>query len=208
MNIRAEKIYKNAPADSTVMLREMSFELREGEHVLVTGPSGSGKTTLLFLLSGLLLPTGGELFYYKNDSPEVRLSSKDVLRDGAVSMMFQENRLLPELTQVRNIQVVLPKNEARDEERIRAHLRKLLPEQLLRKPVAELSGGEKRRTALVRAVVAAKNILLLDEPFTGLDEKAMEAAIRYIEEETRGKTLLLTDHEGAHFSGWRQIVCK
>ncbi len=208
MNIRAEKIYKNAPADSTVMLREMSFELREGEHVLVTGPSGSGKTTLLFLLSGLLLPTGGELFYYKNDSPEVRLSSKDVLRDGAVSMMFQENRLLPELTPVRNIQVVLPKNEARDEERIRAHLRKLLPEQLLRKPVAELSGGEKRRTALVRAVVAAKNILLLDEPFTGLDEKAMEAAIRYIEEETRGKTLLLTDHEGAHFSGWRQIVCK
>ncbi len=187
------------------MLRPISFEVGAGEHVLVTGASGSGKTTLLSLIAGLSEPTGGTVTLTGEEG--------DPENTGVCSMLFQENRLLPELSAVRNIQVVLPKhyagrgNESREplEKVIRDHLGRLLPGVSRDKPAAELSGGEKRRVALVRAVLAPGEVLLLDEPFTGLDDASIRNVKEYIRQETEGRTVLLTDHEGVHFPDWRKI---
>ena len=244
MKIHADKLYKRVEitdgSEGAYMLRPVSFDIEQGEHVLVTGASGSGKTTLLSLIAGLQKPTGGTLSL----SVDGGMSEKAPERtsgDNRVSMMFQENRLLNELSAVRNIQVILPKHfrrtydvsmidgsgkktgdggrsdssvnhsepEAREsvEALIRRHLENVLPGVSLDKQVSELSGGERRRVALVRAILAPGEVLLLDEPFTGLDEAAMQTVKEYIEKETVGRTVLLTDHEGTHFPEWRKIEC-
>ena len=208
MRILAEQLYKCAAGPEghagAYMLHPISFNIASGEHVVITGASGSGKTTLLRLVAGLLEPTGGTLTMTEG-SERAAASRPAVL----VSMLFQENRLLEKLSAVQNIRVILPKENGRaaDETRIREHLAKLLPGADPDKPVSELSGGEKRRVALVRAVLAPAEVLLLDEPFTGLDETAVQTVREYIEEETVGRTVMLTDHEGMHFPAWRRIPC-
>ena len=209
MKIHADKLYKRVEitdgSEGAYMLRPVSFDIEQGEHVLVTGASGSGKTTLLSLIAGLQKPTGGTLSL----SVDGGMSEKAPERtsgDNRVSMMFQENRLLNELSAVRNIQVILPKHYRRTYD-VRRHLERVLPGVSLDKPVSELSGGERRRVALVRAILAPGEVLLLDEPFTGLDEAAMQTVKEYIEKETVGRTVLLTDHEGTHFPEWRKIEC-
>ena len=208
MTIHADQLYKCTKTVDGVekyMLRPISFEVGAGEHVLVTGASGSGKTTLLSLIAGLSKPTGGTVTLTGEEG--------DPENKGVCSMLFQENRLLPELSAVRNIQVVLPKhyagrrNESREplEKVIWDHLGRLLPGVSRDKPAAELSGGEKRRVALVRAVLAPGEVLLLDEPFTGLDDASIRNVKEYIRQETEGRTVLLTDHEGVHFPDWRKI---
>lgn len=208
MRILADQLYK-CTADpggnaGAYMLRPISFDIASGEHVLVTGASGSGKTTLLRLVAGLLEPTGGTLTV-----TEASVRTPASPSDLPISMMFQENRLLNELSAVQNIRVILPKEKGRaaEDTRIREHLAKLMPGADPDKPVSELSGGEKRRVALVRAVLAPAQLLLLDEPFTGLDETAVQTVRDYIERETEGRTVLLTDHEGTHFPAWRRIWC-
>ena len=256
MKIHADKLYKRVEttdgSEGAYMLRLISFEIGQGEHVLVTGASGSGKTTLLSLIAGLQKPTGGTLSLAVDGGASEKVSEKASEKvsektsekasgDNRVSMMFQENRLLNELSAVRNIQVILPKHfrrtydvsmidgsgkktgdggrsdssvnhsepEAREsvEALIRRHLENVLPGVSLDKPVSELSGGERRRVALVRAILAPGEVLLLDEPFTGLDEAATQTVKEYIERETAGRTVLLTDHEGTHFPEWRKIEC-
>ena len=239
MKIHADKLYKRVEttdgSEGAFMLRPISFEIERGEHILVTGASGSGKTTLLSLIAGLLKPTGGALTQAADGG-----SSEKTPGDIRVSVMFQENRLLNELSAVRNIQVILPKHFRRAydvrmidgsgsmtgdrgrsnpsgsemtetpesvEALIRRHLERVLPGVSLDKPVSELSGGERRRVALVRAILAPGEVLLLDEPFTGLDEAATQTVKDYIEKETVGRTVLLTDHEGMHFPEWRKIEC-
>ena len=216
MKIHADKLYKRVEtmdgSEGAYMLRPISFEIEQGEHVLVTGASGSGKTTLLSLIAGLQKPTGGELTHMVDGGASEKAPS-----DSRVSMMFQENRLLNELSAVRNIQVILPKHFKKTDDKaetpgsvealIRRHLERVLPGVSRDNPVSELSGGERRRVALVRAILAPGEVLLLDEPFTGLDEAATQTVKDYIEIETVGRTVLLTDHEGTHFSEWRKMNC-
>ena len=247
MKIHADKLYKRVEttdgSEGAYMLRLISFEIGQGEHILVTGASGSGKTTLLSLIAGLQKPTGGTLSLAVDGGMSEKAPER-MSGDNRVSMMFQENRLLNELSAVRNIQVILPKHFRRTydvsmidgsgkktgdggrsdlsinpsesetmeaaksvEALIRRHLENVLPGVSLDKPVSELSGGERRRVALVRAILAPGEVLLLDEPFTGLDEAATQTVKEYIEKETVGRTVLLTDHEGTHFPEWRKITC-
>ena len=89
-----------------------------------------------------------------------------------------------------------------------SELRRLLPEDRLHIPVCELSGGEKRRTAIVRAMCHAADAYLLDEPFTGLDEDMKQKAMEYIQEKTSGKTLIITAHEEWQYDKGRKIEIK
>jgi len=121
----------------------------------ITGPSGCGKSTLLRLLAGLEKPTGGRI----SGVPE------------RPALMFQENRLLPWLTAEQNVAAVLPKHARADAigwlERVEtAELSQSLP--------GEMSGGQCRRVSLARALAYGGGILLLDEPFTGLDPALTE----------------------------------
>lgn len=141
---------------------------------LLTGPSGAGKTTLLRLVAGLEKPDAGEI----SIPPGLKLR-----------MVFQEDRLLAHLTLLQNVML-----EKGKEERARRLLEALdLAEEMNSLPAA-LSGGMKRRTALARALCAEPDILLLDEPFNGLDEALRQRTAALIFREMQGKCVLCATH--------------
>lgn len=163
------------------VLDSVSLTVRENEIVCLTGVSGVGKTTLLLLLAGLMKPDAGEIF----GTSEKR-----------ISMMFQENRLLPWADAQTNVLAVLDRKKA-------ARLKPVLKDEFFAvglsdyegKPVARLSGGMQRRVALVRAMCAESDLVLLDEPFTGLDAKSKERAIKYILSKKEDRSIVLTSHD-------------
>ncbi|MBO4884828.1 MAG: ABC transporter ATP-binding protein [Clostridia bacterium] len=166
--------------DGKAVLSGLSFELPDSGVVAVAGRSGSGKTTLLNILMGLLPPDAGRI---------------DGLAGRRVTAVFQENRLLESWSAMKNIRLVCPR--AVTDAEIRAHLAEvgLAGEE---KTVARaLSGGMKRRVALVRAVIAPGDVLILDEPFKGLDEATREAAIRYVLRHASNRLILLVTHDRA-----------
>ena len=152
-------------------------------------PSGWGKTTLLRILMGLETPTAGR-----------------VQGAGRVSAVFQEDRLCPQLTAVQNVLLVLP--DDRQEAAIRQDFARLgLDEAALALPARKLSGGQKRRTALLRALWAPGDTLLLDEPFTGMDSDTMKKAAALLKERRGERAVLLATHdrEAIRELGWRVI---
>ena len=160
---------------STVLFRNLTFTV-DGPAVL-WAPSGWGKTTLLRILMGLETPTAGR-----------------VQGAGRVSAVFQEDRLCPQLTAVQNVLLVLP--DDRQEAAIRQDFARLgLDEAALALPARKLSGGQKRRTALLRALWAPGDTLLLDEPFTGMDPDTLQRAAALLRQRCASKPVLLATHD-------------
>ena len=156
MEIRAEKLCK--AYHGTPVLQNVTFTAREGV-TCVMAPSGTGKTTLLRLLLGLEKPDSGSLTHCR------------------WSAVFQEDRLCEDYSAGKNVEMVLGNAES-----AAAALLKVLPAESLQKPCRELSGGMKRRVALVRAMEAKSKVILLDEPFTGMDAETRRQAEEYIRE--------------------------
>ena len=153
-----------------------THEFAEGKRTVILGRSGCGKTTLLSLLMGLQSPDGGK-----------------VVRDGKISAVFQENRLCENLTVSSNIRIVTGKRLSKTQ--IAEELAAVGLENCENKPARELSGGMKRRTALLRALLAEYDVLFADEPFKGLDAETKRDVIRYFKEKTVGKTVVLVTHD-------------
>lgn len=144
------------------LFRDLSLTLILGERLAVMGPSGRGKTTLLRLMAGLEQPETGTV--------------TGIPKEG-VSMVFQENRLVPGLTVLQNLSLVAPRA---GREELLELLRPLgLGEEGDSYP-GSLSGGMARRAAIARAAALGSPLVLLDEPFTGLDEAARQAAADFI----------------------------
>lgn len=179
------------------VLRDFSLSMEAGQHYILMAPSGTGKTTLLKILTGLETMDRGEIA----GMPE------------HIGMVFQEDRLCEEYDAVCNIMLgmngragerleseMLDRSGHRRRRRdaitawIRQEALQVLPEVCLTKPVSELSGGMRRRVALLRAVLADGEILILDEPFAGLDEENRIRCAAYILDRLCGRTLLVTTH--------------
>ena len=162
----------------------------EGPAVL-WAPSGWGKTTLLRILMGLDMPTAGR-----------------VRGVGRAAAVFQEDRLCPQLTALQNVTLVLPGSEKQYREQIEADFQRLgMDAAALALPAARLSGGQKRRTALLRALWAPSDTLLLDEPFTGMDPDTLAAAAALLRTRCGTEPVLLATHdrEAIRLLGWPVI---
>lgn len=167
--------------DGRMVIEHFSAELQEGGKYLITAPSGAGKTTLLRLILGLEKPDAGEVDF---QGQEPRFG-----------VCFQEDRLFPSFSAVQNVVSVHSFLKGADgEARARSMLAEILPAEELSKSVSELSGGMKRRVSLVRAMMSDGNILILDEPFTGLDDETRRRAIHFLEKHRGDRTLILTSH--------------
>lgn len=175
--------------DGREVLREIDWEIEPDCPVAVLGNSGSGKTTLLNLLTGLIKPDKGSI-----------TGTKGLL----ASMVFQEDRLLPWLTARQNIDVVAQKGRTRSEELLTA----LELSQDGDKYPEELSGGMKRRVAVARALNFESGLLLLDEPFKGLDRDLKQKAMELVASRLKGRCFVLVthDHEEADFLSERQYT--
>lgn len=147
--------------------------------VILWAPSGWGKTTLLRILMGLEVPTSGT-----------------VTGVGKVGAVFQEDRLCPQLSAIQNVELVLPEGKTKYREQIHNDFLQIgLDEAALSLPARKLSGGQKRRAALLRALWAESDTLLLDEPFTGMDPETLQKAAGLIRERGGGKNVLLATHD-------------
>jgi len=161
------------------VLANLSVTFPGGEVTCIEGPSGCGKTTLLRLIAGLERPDGGTL----EGVPERK------------AFVFQEDRLCEDFSAVSNVRLASGPSMSRAE--IRKRLREIGLEESLSRPVREYSGGMKRRVAIVRAVSGEGDLLLLDEPFKGLDEDLRTRVMDFVKRYSEGKTILCVTHDGA-----------
>lgn len=155
-----------------VILRDVSLTIPAGRAVCFTAPSGTGKTTLLRLFAGLEVPQSG------------------CVRSKAArtAVVFQEDRLLPWLTVEQNVAAVCPNED------VLPYLQAVELANARDKYPARLSGGMRRRVALARALAFDGDVLLLDEPFTGLDGNLRERVAAAIRNRFDGRTIVLITH--------------
>ena len=193
-----------------VVLRDLSITFAPGGIYVIRGASGSGKTTLLRILAGLEQPDEGEVIREKREAPESletserlesmeSLESRKILKTrkadapGPVGMVFQESRLLSDLSAIRNVAYGV--RGKIDQVQLRAQLREVLPEADLTLPVHQYSGGMRRRVEMVRAVFPGNGLLLLDEPFAGLDVENKKRTISYLLSRRKQATVICTSHD-------------
>ena len=160
--------------DDNEVLKNVNITLEDSSIYCLMGASGIGKTTLLRILMGLERADSG------------CISGIDTKN---ISCMFQEDRLIPDLSAIDNVRIVLRRKNNRDE--IRNNLLSILPDDSLDLPVSSLSGGMKRRVALARALSYPGKLIILDEPFTGLDKDTKLNVIDYILKMRNNRTLLI-----------------
>lgn len=158
------------------ILRDFNLKVENGQCICLKGHSGCGKTTVLRLVAGLEIPSAGEIITSKNPA-----------------VVFQEDRLISSLSLKKNVLLPLEKENYE-------FAMKLINEaglgDSLNKRVSELSGGMKRRAAIVRAVAFGGDALILDEPFNGIDADTREIMAKMIKREflDKGKPVLMVSH--------------
>lgn len=161
--------------DGKTVLRDVSFTVNKGECVALTGASGTGKTTLLRIIAGLEKPDSGTVYVPENMKK---------------TYVFQENRLLENKSVLENILAVAP-----DREKALYFLRRCFLFDDIDKKAGTLSGGMKRRLAIVRALSFGGDIYYLDEPLRELDGETLKKTAQVIKEEISGKTAVLITHD-------------
>lgn len=158
------------------VLENISFNLNESERICIYGKSGIGKTTLLRIIAGLEKADSGKITFV-----------------GKVSMVFQEDRLLENTDVYTNLYCVL--GSRFDKAEADMHLKEVGLEGAGNKIVSELSGGMKRRVAIVRCMMKSSEIILLDEPFKGLDTILKDNIIRYVVKYLNGRAVIMVTHD-------------
>lgn len=188
--------------EEVVAVNDFTFEIPDGKLIGLLGPSGCGKSTTLYMISGLLAPTSGQIFFGEDDVTQLTPENR------GVGLVFQNYALYPHMTVKQNILFPLQnfKGEARlsKEEMLERAFQaaKLVQiDELLERKPNELSGGQQQRVAIARALVKMPRVLLLDEPLSNLDARLRlqtREEIRRIQRETKITTVFVThDQEEA-----------
>lgn len=194
-----QKIYTTRLGGSKVQaLKNVSFTVEEGEFVAIMGESGSGKTTLLNILAALDQPTGGQVMLNGRNLANIREAQLAAFRRENLGFVFQDFNLLDTFSLKDNILLPLvlaarPYSEM--ESRLLPLARKLGIETLLEKYPYEVSGGQKQRAAVARALITHPQLVLADEPTGALDSKAAGELLRLFEAVNRdGQTIVMVTH--------------
>ncbi len=194
-----KKVYTTRFGGNKVQaLSDVNFTVEEGEYVSIMGESGSGKTTLLNILAALDKPTGGEVLLRGVDITTIRESQISAFRRDNLGFVFQDFNLLDTFSLQDNILlplVLAGVSYAEMSSRLKPIAARLGIAALLKKYPYEVSGGEKQRAAVARALITAPQLILADEPTGSLDSRATDALLRLFEEINReGQTILMVTH--------------
>jgi lipoprotein-releasing system ATP-binding protein len=191
------------PRGPLPILSEVTLSLAQGDAISIIGPSGTGKSTLLYILGALEPPTSGEVML--DGRNPFALSDKDVsaFRNQEVGFVFQDHCLLPQCTVLENVLIpTMVGDKANLEPRARQLLDQVgLSHRLDHRP-AELSGGEKQRVSIARAMIRGPKLLLCDEPTGNLDRHtAAQVADLLLELNRASKTILIVVTHSAELAG-------
>ena len=194
-----KKIYTTRFGGSQVeALRNVSFSVEPGEYVAIMGESGSGKTTLLNILAGLDRPTAGRVYLKGNDLARVKEKEMAAFRRQNLGFVFQDFNLLDTFSLRDNIflpLVLSGKKYPEMERRLEPVAAKLGIADILEKYPYEVSGGQKQRTAVARALITGPKLILADEPTGALDSRSTDGLLKVFNEINRdGQTILMVTH--------------
>lgn len=194
-----KKVYTTRFGGNQVQaLSNVSFSVEDGEYVAIMGESGSGKTTLLNIVASFDKPTSGEIILKGKDIVAIKESEISAFRRDNLGFVFQDFNLLDTFSIKDNIFLPLVlSGKAYDEmeKRLSPILEKLRIQDILLKYPYEVSGGEKQRAAIARALITEPQLILADEPTGALDSKATHQLLKLFSEINReGQTILMVTH--------------
>ncbi|MBC8573530.1 ABC transporter ATP-binding protein [Jingyaoa shaoxingensis] len=194
-----KKVYKTRMGGEEITaLRDVHFSVEKGEFVAIMGESGSGKTTLLNILASLDTPTVGKVLVGGKDYSTLKDDERAIFRRTNLGFIFQDFNLLDNFTIEDNIRlplVLAGENHKTMDQKVVPMARSLGIDQLLKKYPYEVSGGQKQRTAVARALITRPSILLADEPTGALDSRSTTNLLQQLCEINRsGQTILMVTH--------------
>ena len=197
-----------------------SLQINQGERIFINGSSGCGKSSLLNVLSGIALPQRGQLSVLDHDLTRMNASERDHFRAHHIGYIFQMFNLIPYLSVLENIllsclfsdkrkQKILKQNNSLEDEALRLleHL-EMASNDMLYKPVTELSTGQQQRVAVARALMGSPELIIADEPTSSLDEARRKAFIDLLfrECESSNSTLIFVSHDSSLQEPFDRII--
>ena len=189
--IRLTGLSKQFENETAIHYRDYVFE--DGKSYLLLGASGCGKSTLLNLIAGILTPDTGEIEIDGRNMAGLHQTQKDMFRIRNIGYIFQDFKLIEDMTVMDNIEIL--RLEGVNTSEAENLLRKLGMYEKRNKKIRHLSGGEKQRAAIVRALVKKPDIILADEPTGNLNFAIGEQVVRELTESAKGKTLIVVTHD-------------
>ena len=207
--VEAESLKFRWRPELPLVLDVSKISVSKGESVFIYGPSGSGKSTLLNLLGGVLQTAEGNLHVLGQNFSKLSAKDRDHLRGDQMGFIFQQFNLMPYLSVIENILLPIRFSERKRQKlhqmgvkaeveatRLLNHL-KLNVDEVIQKPVAELSVGQQQRVAAARAMIGRPELIVADEPTSSLDAEARESFLRVLFSECReaGSTLIFVSHD-------------
>ena len=199
MSIRLENVIKSFGEPPTQIIKNVSFELGDGEFVVLTGRSGSGKSTLLYMISSLDNPTSGKVLLQGQNIAEMPQQELHAFRNTQMGFIFQYHYLLPEFTALEN--VLMPAIKAGTAQQKRAEATELLKRfdlgQRMHHLPSQLSGGESQRVAIARALIMNPKFIFADEPTGSLDTVNAMNVMQIFQQVNRetGCTIVYVTHD-------------
>ncbi|MFA5856834.1 MAG: ABC transporter ATP-binding protein [Candidatus Pacearchaeota archaeon] len=193
------KRYEMGKSGGLTVLKEVDFDIKQGEFIAISGPSGSGKSTIMHLIGALDIPSHGKVFLKEMDITSIKKDMLAELRGKTIGFIFQQFNLLPTFSALENVMlpmelIDLPEDESK--KRAEELLKMLgLGDRMHHKPT-ELSGGQQQRVAIARALANDPEVIIADEPTGNLDSKTGMFVMDFLSKLNKeGKTIIMVTHE-------------
>lgn len=193
------KIYNEGKANSCIALSDVNLCIEKGESVAIVGPSGAGKTTLLNILRGQMMLTEGKILFDDFSFANQKYDTLNKFKRDNIANIYQDYSLIEELTVLDNIELPLCIKGIKKNERLlecTKVIKSVGLNDMFKKKVNQLSGGEKQRVAIARAIISKAEYIMADEPTGALDSENSKNIMEMLFELNKGgKTLIYVTHE-------------
>ncbi len=210
--LEAKNISMSYPKSKEKVLIDVNLELKEGELIVIKGKSGSGKSTLLALLGGYLTPVSGNIYYNKKDINRLNDKEKSYFHKVNIGYLPQSNVMLKNYTVIENLIAPFIYGDPKSDENSLEDLALVLLDKLQIRKLkdrypCELSGGELKRVALARAMMREPDILLADEPTTGLDKESAGLILQILSGYAdNNKSVIISTHDETAFDFATRVI--